>query len=422
MKKVALATAMVMAWAGNAAAQDVTLSWVTSQGWALDAHLALAEKFTEETGIGVDVQIVPADQYTNVMKARLNSGEGIDIFGSQSGVTELLNYNVEKNAVDLSGEPWVSRLDPLVAEQATVNGKLYGLTFWDPLGLVWVVNYNKDIFAQYGLSEPTSYEELKSVSTKLLENGVQPIYEPVADGWHHVLWFPELGPRYEQVEPGLAAKLNANQAKFAGNATMLADLTQLKEMYDLGFFGANALSDSGADAPRVIAEGQAAMVVNPLAFASTVAADYPDFDSSKIGTFLMPLADNQLLNVNPAGPTMLIYSGSQHIAESKQFLDWLAQPEQVDYFLQNAPEALTMPFEGAGSKFTDSQKALLDAHKDARGTVYQTAVTYVSPQWMDIGKDITAMFIGQMTPEQVLENVDKRRADLAAAAKDPAWK
>ena len=64
----------------------------------------------------------------------------------------------------------------------------------------------------------------------------------------------------------------------------------------------------------------------------------------------------------------------------------------------------------------------MDAHKDARGVVYQTEVNYVNPQWMDIGKDITAMFTGQQTPADVLANVDKRRADLAEAAKDPAWK
>jgi len=67
-------------------------------------------------------------------------------------------------------------------------------------------------------------------------------------------------------------------------------------------------------------------------------------------------------------------------------------------------------------------QALFDAHKDARGTVYQTAVAYVNPQWMDIGADLTAMFTGSIDPAKVLANIDKRRADLAKAARDPAWK
>ena len=83
---------------------------------------------------------------------------------------------------------------------------------------------------------------------------------------------------------------------------------------------------------------------------------------------------------------------------------------------------MTLPFAGAKSKFSPDVQALFDAHKDARGTVYQTAVNYVNPQWMDIGADLTAMFTGAMAPEKVLSNIDKRRGDLAKAAKDPAWK
>ena len=197
------------------AKSNVTLTYMASQNWITDAEQALAKKFEEQTGIHIDFQIIPADQYFNVLQTKLNAGEATDIFGGQSGVTDLkLQYNVEKNAVDLSNEPWAKQEDPLVAAQATVNGKLYGLTYWDTLGNVWVVNYNKDIFKKYNLSVPKNYADFKATCQTLLSNGIQPLFEPVSDGWHHVLWFPELGPRYEQVTPGLADQLNANKAKF----------------------------------------------------------------------------------------------------------------------------------------------------------------------------------------------------------------
>jgi raffinose/stachyose/melibiose transport system substrate-binding protein len=428
MKKLFVAAGLALAIATAAGeptiAQDkVTLTYLTSQGWVLDAHTALYKKFEEETGIAIDAQIVPADQYYNVLKTKLNSGEGPDIFGGQSGVNTLVvDLNVEKNAVDLSNEPWAKSMDPLVSSQATVNGKLYGLTYWDTLGLVWVVNYNKDVFAKNGISIPTTYAELKAAAEKLKAAGVQPIYEPVSDGWHHVLWFPELGPNYEAAQPGLADKLNANQATFAGNKEMFTNLTQLKEMYDSGFMGANAIADAFADAPKKLASGEVAMVVAPLAYATTVASEVPGFDPNNVGVFLMPLGDNQILNVNPGGPTMFIDKGSPHIAEAKQFFDWLTKPEQLQYFIDNAPQVLTMPFAGVKGKFSPAQQAFMDQYKDKRGIVYQISVNYINSQWMEIGKDITAMFTGAMTPEQVLESVDKRRADFAKAAKDPAWK
>ena len=40
---------------------------------------------------------------------------------------------------------------------------------------------------------------------------------------------------------------------------------------------------------------------------------------------------------------------------------------------------------------------------------------------MDINADLAAMFIGDMTSEQVLEQIDARRAQLAQAAGDENW-
>ncbi len=143
------------------------------------------------------------------------------------------------------------------------------------------------------------------------------------------------------------------------------------------------------------------MVVAPLAYSASIANDIPGSDPNNIGVFLMPVADNDVMNVNPGRPTMFIYSQSPNVDKAKQFFTWLTQPEQLQAFIDNSPNVLTLPFKSVEStKFTPEQQAFMDAYKDKRGTVYQTAVNYVNPQWMDIGKDITAMFTGAMTPSR----------------------
>jgi raffinose/stachyose/melibiose transport system substrate-binding protein len=422
LASAALATVALATLGGTPGlAQDkVTLTYLASQGWVFDAEQELGKKFEEQTGIAIDYQIVPADQYFNLLRTKLNSGEAPDIFGGQSGVTDLkLQYNVHKNAVDLSNEPWVSKLDPLVAAQSSIDGKLYGMTYWDTVGVTAAVHYNKKLFAENGIAVPTNYAGLNAACETLLAKGVQPIFEPVADGWHHVLWFAELGPRYEEATPGLADQLNANKATFSGNETMLAAVTQLKELYDSGCFGKTALADTFADRTKVMATGQAAMVVAATNLFGELKNDYPDINLDDYGVFLMPLADNQVLNLNPAGPTMFISSASPNIAAAKQYFEFLTQPENMEYFVANSPSATGLPFEGVSKKLSPELLAFMDNPK--RGTVYQTAVNYVNPQWMDIGKDLTAMFTGAMSPADVLSSIDKRRAQLAKAAKDPAW-
>ncbi len=409
------------ATAAPATTASVTLSYLVSQGWAPDAEMALAKQFTQKTGISIDYQVVPSAQYFSLLKTKLSSGEGPDLFGGQSGKTDLIvNYDVEKNAVDLSGEPWAKTEDPQVLDQSTINGKVYGQTVWNTLGTTWVVNYNKDVFSKLNLSVPTTFADFKSDCQKIKATGVTPIYEPMADGWHQVLWYAELGVQIENLAPGTADQLNANKTTFAQNPTALLLLQQYKDLYDTGCFGSNALSDAVADQTKTISSGKAAMTVANLTFAQSVKHDYPDFNTDSLGVFIIPLGDNQVLNVNPAGPTKFIWTGSKHIAEAKQFLNFLAQPDSLQYLVDNDPNSPTLPFPGIKSKLLPAQQAFLDA-STKRGVVYQTAVKYVNPQWMDMGKDLEAMFTGTETPQQFLANIDKRRADEAKAAKDPNW-
>lgn len=400
-----------------------TISYLASQDWIKDPEMELAKRFEAETGVHVDFQIIPSDQYFNVLETKLETGgEGIDIFGGQSGKTDIqLQLNVEKNAVPLTDEEWVQRMNPLSVEQISLDGVTYGLTIWDTIGGSWVIVYNKAEFADNGISVPKTYAEFAAACQTLLDAGITPVYEPVADGWHHVLWFLEMGPAYEAANPGLADALNANQATFANNPTMLDDLTQFKEMYDKGYLGADALSNEFVNTEAAMAGGDYAMTVNRFGLPSQIHAAYPDVPEDNFGFFLIPLADNQIWNVNPAAPSKFIFSGSKNIAAAKAYFEFLTRPENLQYMLDNEPQFAMLNFDGVTAELTADQQAFIDTYTK-QGTVYQTAVNYVNPQWMDVGTDLTAMFTGAITPEGVLENIDQRRTDMATAAGDAAWK
>ena len=47
----------------TAVKEKVTLTYMASQDWIMDAEQALGKKFEEQTGIHIDYQIIPSDQY-----------------------------------------------------------------------------------------------------------------------------------------------------------------------------------------------------------------------------------------------------------------------------------------------------------------------------------------------------------------------
>jgi raffinose/stachyose/melibiose transport system substrate-binding protein len=404
------------------AAEPVTITYLASQNWVLDTERELAEQFETETGIHVDFQIIPADQYFSVLQTKIEAGgEGIDIFGGQSGKTDIqLQLGVQENAVPLTDEEWVQRMDPLSTEQVSLDGTVYGLTIWDTVGGSWVVVYNKQMFEDNGISVPTTYDEFAAACDTLLSAGVNPVYEPISDGWHHVLWFAELGPIYAANSPGLVDRLNTNETDMASDPTMQLALGQLNDLYGGGCFGENALSDEFANTEAMMAGGEYAMTVNRLGLPAQIESAYPEASADSFGFFLMPLADNQIWNVNPAAPSKFIYSGSERIDAAKAYFEFLTRPESLQYTLDNEEQFVLLSFDGVTAQLTAEQQAFVDAYPD-QGTVLQTAVNYVNPQWIEMGQDIVAMLTGATTPEEVLQTIDGRRADMASAASDPGW-
>ncbi|ALB45150.1 ABC transporter substrate-binding protein [Clostridium beijerinckii] len=400
---------------------DITISFMASQDWVQDAELNLAKKFTEKTGIKVDYQVVPSDQYSNLLMTKLNSGEATDIFAVNYGRFDLeTQINVEKNAVDLTNASWAKNVDKEVANELTVNGKLYGEPIQD-VSSVWAVGYNKKIFKQLNLQIPKTYEEFKNVCEKIKVSGVTPIYESVSDGWHHTLWFPEEAVAAETATPGLYDKLNNNTATLEGNKTFETILSQVNEMAKLGYWGDNYMSNKYADAPKNIASGKYAMTLANQGFGAEVNKVDSSFSADDIGYFVAPLADNQSLNVNSEGPARLINSKSKYAKEAQEYLDFLASDESLAYLTENVSKFNKLPYSNAPNKYTDTIKEFYKAYPKST-TVLQTAVKYINPQWMEIGKDMSAMLVGEMQPNEILRNIDKNRAEQAKTAGDKAWK
>ena len=89
--------------------------------------------------------------------------------------------------------------------------------------------------------------------------------------------------------------------------------------------------------------------------------------------------------------------------------------------IDNEPKVENYPFNADQTPaYSEETRAFIDG-SESRGTVFQDAIKYLNPQWFDFGQDIIAYLNGDMEAEEVLANVDARRADQAAAAGDEAW-
>ena len=400
--------------------KNITLTFGSHQSGLPTSGIvqSLAKEFEAETGIKVDFQISPDAQWRDLIKVKMDSGEAPDIICVDTPIGLASSIHMDQYAVELTDADWVSRMEESARDAVSVDGKVYGVTF--PGAKMYFYLYNKDIFEELNLSVPTNYAEFKDVCQKLLDAGKTPVYEATTNGWHQVLPLFETGGLWLGDDPDVYEKLNANETKLEDIPHLLTILEQLDECAKAGYFGTDYLSNTWENAKQAMASGQYGMTIAELGFRGEIEADYPDFKASeKLGAFVMPWGDNQSIGVNPASNAYFINSKSKYVEEAKQFFDFLTKPENLQKRLDGQPELSALCWPEINSKYSEDDQKFLDSLNKAN--VVQVFVNYIDSQWMDVGKDLEAMYTGAMTPQDVADTIVRRRNEQAELQRDPAW-
>ncbi|MDL2293339.1 extracellular solute-binding protein [Ruminococcaceae bacterium OttesenSCG-928-D13] len=397
------------------AATGGTITVAASQNWVKDIDREIAEMFTAETGIAVDFQLSPDDQYQTIVKSKLNTGEGTDIFMSNSGA-KLRDFNPAGTMADLSAEPWVGSMKQWAIDGSSYDGTLYGFNQCSVDGTNGVL-YQPEMFEQYDLEVPTNYEEFKNVCKVLNDNGVLPIYEFVKDLWHAHYWMEGVAPAAQARDPEVLDKLNRNEIGFADVPEFVTALAQIKELADLGYLGENHLSNTYDKSYEAIATGEAAMIIIHSSYPNELMQNLPEVDPDKFSMFPNPLADNTGITLTAGGTTRCINAGSDNVEAAKQYFEFMARPEIAQLIYDARTDYMEASVEGVNGTPTKANEAIA-----------AVAVRNMGPEayvyFYDGGKIselMQEMFVGSLSPEEVLQEFDTHRRSLAKDAEMPGF-
>jgi raffinose/stachyose/melibiose transport system substrate-binding protein len=398
---------------GSAAKETGTITIGASQNWIKDVDREIAADFEKETGIKIDYQVNPDDQYENIVKTKLNTGEAPDIFMWPAGF-ELRQLPLDK-MLDLSGEPWVGRLKDWAKKSGTVDGKLLGLNTWSIDG--WGMVYNTAIFDKYNLKAPKNYKDFLTVCETLSKNGIIPVYEIPIDLWHTVQFVTEIASDANISTPGLYDKLNTNKAKFADVKEFEQCLVAIKEMADKGYFGPTYMSDKWTNATEALGTGKYAMFLGYTSWQLEVAHDYPQSGAEKWKMFPSPLGaigDTKSFGTSAGGELQLVYKGGKNVNLVKKWLAYKTQVKVLDKFYAGRNDLGNPSFPEVTKAPTVGLESMTAAVKGTFAPDGASGIMFWDQ--MGFGSLVQGMLAGQMTPQQVLEAMDVSRAKVAKAA------
>ena len=400
------------------------LSILVSAGWMDNRYDATIERFEDTYGVTVDLQTIPADQYSDLLQSKLATDSCADIFWIQSNpfAIESTIVDPEKYCIDFTGASWEDLMPEARKTSCVYNDKLYGLQIWHN-SPEYVMVYNKTLFEENGWEIPSTYAELKDICAKIAEQGITPWFMPGADGWQHQLAFFQIGGVYEEATPGLYDAVNTNQATFADNEKMLEVLNEFKELSDAGYFGEDWIGTDSTNLGNEFGDRNIAMAMANSSYIQQIKDDTGTED--EFGMFLIPLGDNTWYPTNPAGPTMFGYKGTEHEDLVKEFFNFVTTTESLQEILDNSPAYtnVDMNDDAIEQHWLPEEEEFLATVDDSKKSVsvLQTGTKYTNDYWMQFGQDMVAFCQGEMEANDVLANMDTNRAEAAKTVGDANW-
>lgn len=231
-----------------------------------------------------------------------------------------------------------------------------------------VIYYNKDLFAQAGItSTPTTFEELVADVKALKAKGIIPMAIGEKDSWTGSFNFMNLVLRTNG-GPGFLADVAAGKKTFDDPAFTEA-VSAFQDLIQAGAFEDGATSIDYNAGGNIFKTGKAAMYM--MGTWETGAIDASSV-AGKVGVFKFPTVngkgDPDQYMLAP-GSAFAVSANSEHLQETKDFLNYFASNlPKVQFELKNAVgigQKVDGDFKAAG--YSDLAISVLDLFKNVKG-------------------------------------------------------
>jgi len=381
--------------ASSGSGEKVTLKLLQFKAEITDKVKAMADDYMKENPNVVIESQVTGD-YETILKTRFASGDEPDIFMTKA-FTDITDWS--DKLVDLSNEPWMSKVSPSAVAGMTVDGKKLGFPIaFEGYGFI----YNKELFAKAGIDKvPTTLTELKQLNEKLKTAGIPSFAEGYKEWWilgQHLFNLPfatETDPTasIENINKG------GLKVKDIANMNGFFDVLDLTVKYGKG---AESVGVSYDNQVSDFSSGKTAMMQQGVWTIDSIMKINPDI---QIGMFAIPLNDNAAETKMPVGVPgyYVLNKNSKHVDETKKFLTWLHENGQkylVDSFklipaftdLKTTPEL--GPLANDLSAYVEKNQTLPWAH-----TLWPSGAN------QEFAKPLQAYVGGQMTKDQAINEV-----------------
>ena len=336
-------------------------AWIlTGGGWP-----AIQEDFDrwneENEDRQIDVEAIENDSYKGQIRTAVGSGDAPTLIMSWTGGA-LLEYVEEERVVPLTEhtEELEGRIHESVWQNGVVDDDVYAVPLNDVQPVV--MYYNQEVFDSVGLDVPETWDDVDQAIDVFTDNDITPFSLAGGSVWPALMWLQYLTDRHGG-EDVFNSVVEGEEGAWDQESILYA-LETIQELTDNGGFDENVnavTADQNEDA-QLLADGEAAMLLQGSWVYATVHMDFPEFaESGNFGVTSFPTleegtGDPSNIVGNPAN----FWSVSADASEDEQdiAIDYLTEHLYNDETVTEMLDSGSLPpLEGVEDQIADSGDA-----------------------------------------------------------------
>lgn len=365
-----------------------------------DEYQEILEVFeSRNPNINVELRSIKNTRYLSTLATALEGKKGPDVmqlkpYGQLQRYTNYLMPLGDK-VPKLDNFP----SDALEASKGREDGKIYGVPFARQITGIY---YNKGIFEEYGLSEPSTWEEFIEVCEVLKDNGEVPLANAGKAGWMLEMVFSTVGPNFfggdQFFQEVTAGETTFEDPRFVEALKRVKDL---KKYMQPGMMGVGYTSQQAS-----FYTGQAAMFIG----GSFEAAFFQERGSIDIGVFPAPApadADPRYVTTYQDG-SYGVNSRSEHPEAALELIKFMATKDFGKMFTNKLGQISSVPGVQADPDKVPILSQFIDMANKYESTPY---IMMVGFRWEKptgsqvLQNTLQGLMSGQLTPEEVAEEI-----------------
>jgi raffinose/stachyose/melibiose transport system substrate-binding protein len=387
------------------AGEPQTIKWLIEEPEDAAALKALEKhvgEFEKESGITVETSTLPFDTMRTVLQTQLRSGEGPDVFNWGSGpgfggalaeagqIYDLTDAYAENN--------W--EVYDFAKEQVTIDGKIYGI----PGELETIgVYYNKDVFADLGLEEPQSIDDLVAAAEEIKAAGMIPMSVGDKEGWEggHLL---SMALSSDVGSDGMEALINGEESW--ESPEVVSALEFWANANDAGFLPESPTSVDYDNSAALFYSGDAAMIPT----GSWLVGEIDDNVNFDVGYIPFPAPDGPGIFTGGLGSGPYISASTDKTEAAVEFLDFLASEEHGRWTVEVLHTIPPIPIDTKGLDISPLNAQVVEdtaAFSEGGDFGYNIDVMTTDVFNEALYNGVQSVFTDQATPEEVAASLEE---------------